>query len=815
MNSPFGRDGGHLGARTGATPPVLRWIAISLAASIGYFLGARLGFEYKFHPHPVSVMWPANAILLSVLLLTPVRVWWLIILMTFPAHLLVQGQGSVPFPMQLCWFISNCFEAVTGALATRIFTGDKVNFNRFRDLCVFYVCGALASVFMSSFLDSAFVVLNSWQSDDFWEIWRMRFFSNLFASVTIVPFLVTWKTDFPTKLSRKSLEALMLALGLVFVNFLCFYWLNGDIQLLPMGLLLPLPFFLWAAVRFGVRGASAAILATEIFVIWNSVHSLGPFNNGTPEHNALSIQTFFTLLAVILLPLATVLRERSRVSERLHASEEQYRIVVETQSELLCRCFADTTLTFVNDSWCRFFGRPREQLIGKRILDLVPEEIHERILCHFARAIVHCRPVLFECKALASHPQVGWQHWALHPIASGDGHIREIQAIGRDITERKRAEEALRESEERYREVVESQADLVSRYLPDATLTFVNQAFCRFFDRSREQLVGQRLTDLLPPEARMKLVDSIAAAMSKRQPASWEHALRDSGGKTRWQQWTNYPVIDGDGQIATIQAIGRDFTDRKQAEETKQKLAHVSRLATIGELTAIIAHEVSQPLAAILINLDATEKLLQMKPLEMEAVRSALADIRHDNLRATEAVRRIRAFSKRNETEMQIVHLNSLIEDVLQLVNGDAMRRHVRVHTHFDVNVPEVLGDRIGLQQVILNLVVNGMDAVADLPANERSIWVDTSRKNHEVVIRVKDLGHGIAKEVFSRVFESFFTTKREGIGLGLSISRSIIEAHGGAIWAENNHDRGATFCVTLPVRVMHHHPIIDHQSLS
>jgi len=373
----------------------------------------------------------------------------------------------------------------------------------------------------------------------------------------------------------------------------------------------------------------------------------------------------------------------------------------------------------------------------------------------------------------------------------------------------------LRESEERYREVVESQADLVSRYLPDATLTFVNQAFCRFFDRSREQLVGQRLTDLLPPEARMKLVDSIAAAMSKRQPASWEHALRDSGGKTRWQQWTNYPVIDGDGQIATIQAIGRDFTDRKQAEETKQKLAHVSRLATIGELTAIIAHEVSQPLAAILINLDATEKLLQMKPLEMEAVRSALADIRHDNLRATEAVRRIRAFSKRNETEMQIVHLNSLIEDVLQLVNGDAMRRHVRVHTHFDVNVPEVLGDRIGLQQVILNLVVNGMDAVADLPANERSIWVDTSRKNHEVVIRVKDLGHGIAKEVFSRVFESFFTTKREGIGLGLSISRSIIEAHGGAIWAENNHDRGATFCVTLPVRVMHHHPIIDHQSLS
>src|SRR6185312_2827732 len=302
--------------------------------------------------------------------------------------------------------------------------------------------------------------------------------------------------------------------------------------------------------------------------------------------------------------------------QALHTSEERYRAVVESQTELVSRCYPDTTLTFVNESWCRFFRKPSHQLLGKKILDLVPSSIHERMLRNVANAVVNRRPVLCECEAILPGRGVAWQQWIIYPVMNAEGHVSEIQAIGRDISERKRAEEALRESEERYREVVETQADLVSRYKPDATLTFVNQAFCRFFDRSREQLVGQRLTDLLPPEARMKLVDSIAAAMSKRQPASWEHALRDSGGKTRWQQWTNYPVIDGDGQIATIQAIGRDFTDRKQAEETKQKLAHVSRLATIGELTAIIAHEVSQPLAAILINLDATEKLLQMKPLE-------------------------------------------------------------------------------------------------------------------------------------------------------------------------------------------------------
>ena len=802
MNFPFGRVDGGFGAKAGPIPPPLRWLAISLVASVGYFCGTKLGLEFKFLPHPVSVMWPANAIVLSVLLLTPIRVWWLILLMTFPAHLLAQAQDNIPFPMLLCWFASNCFESVTGALATRIFTGDKVDFNRLRDLSIFYVFGALGSVFASSFLDSAFVVLNNWHGDDYWAIWHLRFFSNLFASVTIVPVIVSWRTLPAFKSSsRKYLEAALVVVGSFLVSFIFFDWLTSDIQLMPMALFLPLPFFLWAGVRFGVRGASTTILAAEIFAIWNSVHSQGPFTGGSPEQNALSIQTFFTLLAVILLPLAAVLKERARVAEALRASEERYRIAIESQNELFCRCFADTTLTFANDSWCRFFGRSQEQLIGKRILDLVPAAIHERILCNFAKAIVKRQPVLFECEAPVHHPQIAWQQWTLHPIVGDKGYVREIQVIGRDITERKRAEEALRESEERYRGVVETQADLVSRYLPDATLTFVNRAFCRFFGRSREQLIGQRLTDLLPPEARIKFLDSIATAISCRQPASWEHALRSNESETRWQQWTSYPVINGDGEIAAIQAVGRDFTDRKNAEETKQKMAHVSRLATIGELTAIIVHEVSQPLNAILINLEAVEKLLQQKPPEIKEIRAALSDIRHDNLRATEAVRRIRAFSKKNVPEMQIVRLNLLVEDVLRLVNGDAMRRQVRIHAHFDANLPDLLGDHIGLQQVILNLVVNGMDAVSEAPANERSVWVTTSRRNQDLLVAVKDSGHGIPAEAFERVFESFFTTKREGIGLGLSISRSIIEAHGGAIWAENNHDRGATFSFSLPLR--------------
>jgi PAS domain S-box-containing protein len=807
MKSPFGRDKTRFGAKAGESSLAPRWFVVSTLTGIAYFFAEQTGFAFTFSDHPVSVLWPANALVMAVLLLIPVRVWWLVIVMTFPAHLLAQSSSEVPFSMLLCWFISNSFESVIGAAATRIFTGPEVRFDRPRDICIFYLFGALLSVFFSSFLDSAFVVLNNWSSDDYWEIWRMRFFSNFFAAVVIVPVIVTWRTPRPFKLTKNGMEMTLLALALFGVSYTFFYRVDNDIETIPIALALPLPFFLWATFRFGVRGTSTAIMAVAVFAAWNTINAHGPFIGGSPEQNALSIQTFFTLLSIILLPLASVVKERTTVSEELYASEERYRMVVESQSELLCRCLVDTTLTFVNDSWCRFFGRSREQLIGKKILDLIPAATHEALLGRFAASIVKRRSILWECEALLPGRHVAWQQWIIRPIVSKDGYVREIQAIGRDITELKHAEQALRESEERYREVVETQADLVFRFLPDATLTFVNQAFCRFFGLSREQLIGRQLTQLLPPEAGVKILDGIISALSSRQPFSWEHALRSADGEIHWHQWMSYPVLNTEGKVAAIQAVGRDISDRKHAEDTKQKLAHVSRLATIGELTAIIVHEVNQPLNAILLNIEAAERLSQMKPPPLDELRETLVDIRHDNLRAAEAVRRIRAFSKRSELEMQMVHVNALIEDVLRLVSGDAMRRHVRIQAHFDVNLPRVVADHISLQQVVLNLIVNGMDAVAELPTNERSLWVMTSRRNQEVIVSVKDSGHGIPMEVFDRVFESFFTTKRDGIGLGLSISRSIIEAHGGSIWAENNQDRGTTFFFSLPLKASRNHP--------
>ncbi len=245
-------------------------------------------------------------------------------------------------------------------------------------------------------------------------------------------------------------------------------------------------------------------------------------------------------------------------------------------------------------------------------------------------------------------------------------------------------------------------------------------------------------------------------------------------------------------------------TRRRRAEialhQHQVELAHASRLATVGELTATIAHEVNQPLAAILSNVDAGELLLESGKARLEDLRQILAEVRKDDLRASEVIRRLRALLAKHEMARGRLDLNEAIGEVLAVLGAEAGRRKVELATEFDPALPKVLGDRVHLQQVVLNLVVNAMDAMADTHVLQRRVEVRTElRQDGSVEIAVTDRGHGIAREDLSKLFESFFTTKHRGMGLGLSIARSIVQAHGGRIWAEANAGGGATFQFTLP----------------
>jgi signal transduction histidine kinase len=275
--------------------------------------------------------------------------------------------------------------------------------------------------------------------------------------------------------------------------------------------------------------------------------------------------------------------------------------------------------------------------------------------------------------------------------------------------------------------------------------------------------------------------------------------------------WENYHwyIIAVGGAVAAqsvlITALLSQRARRRRAEIVAQQqqmdLAHASRLTMVGELTASIAHEIGQPLGAILSNAETAEILLQSKQPRLEEVQQILADIRKDDLRASEVIRRMRELLRKRELELKLIDLNTVTSDVLRLVDGESRRRGVEIEKQLADTLPVVRGDVIHLQQVILNLVLNAMEAMSESSESNRRLTMQTSHDGQgNVEVAVEDSGPGIPPEQLPRLFDSFFTTKTHGMGLGLSIVRSIVEAHDGRIWAENNSSGGACFRFTLPV---------------
>jgi len=235
--------------------------------------------------------------------------------------------------------------------------------------------------------------------------------------------------------------------------------------------------------------------------------------------------------------------------------------------------------------------------------------------------------------------------------------------------------------------------------------------------------------------------------------------------------------------------------------ETQQRLTHAARLAIVGELAASIAHEINQPLGAILSNTDAAEMLLESGPSALPEVGQILKDIRKDDLRASEVIRRLRALVRNREMEMNLIDLNQIILEVVSLIRPESKRRGIVIETALTANLPHVRGDNVHLQQILLNLLLNGMHAMADVPGT-KTLRVCTTLNQASIEVAVTDLGLGIAPDRLAHLFDPFFSTKNDGMGLGLSIARSLVEAHSGRIWAENNSERGATFRFTVPFEV-------------
>jgi C4-dicarboxylate-specific signal transduction histidine kinase len=246
------------------------------------------------------------------------------------------------------------------------------------------------------------------------------------------------------------------------------------------------------------------------------------------------------------------------------------------------------------------------------------------------------------------------------------------------------------------------------------------------------------------------------------------------------------------------------LTERKRAQEALQsaqaELAHVTRVTTVGALTAAIAHEISQPIAATVANASAGMRWLTGQPPDLEEARQALGRIVRDGNRAAEVMGRIRALVKKMPPCRERLDINQVVLEVVSLTQGELQRNHVELQTHLARNLPAVPGDRVQLQQIILNLILNAVEAMSELADRPHKLVVDSGASDsHDVLVEVRDSGPGLNADNLDRLFDSFYTTKPDGMGMGLAISRSIVEAHGGRLWATPNEPHGAVFCFTLP----------------
>ncbi len=333
-------------------------------------------------------------------------------------------------------------------------------------------------------------------------------------------------------------------------------------------------------------------------------------------------------------------------------------------------------------------------------------------------------------------------------------------------------------------------------------IVLANAVSEKLFGYARGELIGTS-ADALAPALRDSFHSMQPGDIHVPPPPGATRRARDLVARRR--DGTEFPAeitmnaISSGGDPCTLMVV-IDRTERYELQRNRQQLAHLTRVSTLGELAGSLAHELNQPLTAILSNAQAAQRFMATEPINLEEVREILRDLVKDNHRASEVIRKIRALVKKGELEAAPLSIANVIGDVALLVHSDAIVRGIRVMVNIAPGLPPVHGDRVQLQQVILNLLLNAFDALESCCAHNRTVAVGAALDSAGAIrVVVRDSGPGLAGNTFDKLFMPFFTSKREGLGLGLSISRSIVEMHGGRIWAENNEDRGASFYFTLP----------------
>jgi len=521
--------------------------------------------------------------------------------------------------------------------------------------------------------------------------------------------------------------------------------------------------------------------------------------------------------------------DRKRAEEELRRSEalaeQRLRLVVDTTPAMINTLRPDGYLDYVNKGWLDYFGLSLETALERAdVLKMsVPSEtdvnggawqpiIHPRDLPGFTdrwKAMLAAgKPAEGEARVRRFDGVYRWHLFRAVPVCDQTGKPIKWYASAFDIEDRKRAEKALRQSES-YLAEAQRLAHTGSWVwsVPGRDSLHLSEEWYRIygFDPRDGLPSWEERSQRIHPEDRTRRKRTIGRAVAEKAEFELEYRILLPGGTVKYIHTVGHPVLNTSGDLLQFVGTSTDITERKQTEEALRQaqadLARVNRVTTMGELTASLAHEVNQPIAAAITDANTCLRWLRRNQPDMEEAREAASRVVKDATRAADIISRIRLQFKKGAPERELVDLNEVVREILVLLRSEATRYSVSVRTELAEDIPQVKGDRVQFQQVMMNLIMNSIDAMKAVEGT-RELDIQSQRtENEELLVSVTDTGVGLPSQQIEQIFNAFFTTKVHGTGMGLRISRSIVESHGGRLWAASNSPCGARFFLTLPTK--------------
>jgi PAS domain S-box-containing protein len=504
------------------------------------------------------------------------------------------------------------------------------------------------------------------------------------------------------------------------------------------------------------------------------------------------------------------IHERKQAQVRLEQNEQRWRTAFENSAIGITMRDQEGRFIAANSVFQDMLGYTKSELCQLNFMDVTYEEDRKADL-ELSGEILEGKRQHYQIEKRYRRKD-GALLWVRNNVALVPG-TRDVApfliAVVEDITQRKQEESARRYSEERYRVVVETANDAVVSADESGAIQFANPAIMRVFGYDPAELIGKPLTALMPEFMRKLHENGFRRYLTTGQRhVNWQGneftGLRKNGQE--------FPVEVSFGELTmnghrVFTGFIRDISERKQAEEEREKLvraqadlAHINRVSTMGELTASLGHEIKQPISAAMTDAQTCMRWLACERPEVAEAREAASRVVKDVTRANEIIGRIGSLFKKHVPMRELIDVNELIREMIGLMRSEASRYSISIRSELADGLPQIMADRVGLQQVLMNLMLNGVEAMRDMPAPGTLTIVSRRSDDGQLTVSILDTGVGVSSEQVDKIFSAFVTSKALGTGMGLPISRSIIESHGGRLWATPNTGPGATFQFVLPI---------------